>query len=189
MGRIVFGMIATLLLIGMLTFAFNINPVKAGMDGFTPQVTVSPEHPSTEDNVSVTVIFTFYTSPPYVEEFGSLTHVSNTFSTNTTIYVPYPGEIVTDHVSTRVTVYSLGKLSEGSYQFQVYVTQMHYNSTCYLAASAFFNVTLAVNPVGGYSFATEGYSTVEPPTFYLALIAILAVSITAIKRKTSRKTK
>jgi hypothetical protein len=44
-------------------------------------------------------------------------------------------------------------------------------------------------PVGGYSFSIEEYSTVKPLTPYLALVAILTVAFTAIKRKTTRKTK
>jgi len=190
MRRIVSGIMFALLLIGMLTPVFNIRPVRAETEGFTPEVTVFPEHPSTEDSVNVTVSFTFYTLPPYVEEFGPLTQVGNAFSIkNVTIYVPAPWEIVCALVHTSENNYSLGKLSEGVYQVQAYVYQVHYNLAYYLAASVSFNVTLPSKPVGGYSLATEGYPTIQPLTFYLTLIVILTASFTAIKRKTSRKTK
>lgn len=44
-------------------------------------------------------------------------------------------------------------------------------------------------PVGGYSISTEGYPTAKSLTHYLALIAILTIGFTAVKRKTTRKTK
>ena len=44
-------------------------------------------------------------------------------------------------------------------------------------------------PVGGYSFLIEGYTTAKPLTPYLALIAILAMGFTTIRRKAMRKTK
>jgi hypothetical protein len=46
-----------------------------------------------------------------------------------------------------------------------------------------------LHPVGGYSFQIEGYIPTQPITPYLALIAILAICFTAIRRKTTRKTK
>lgn len=50
-------------------------------------------------------------------------------------------------------------------------------------------ITVATIPVGGYSFPIEGYTTAKPLTHYLALIAILTVSFTAIKLHTKRRTK
>jgi hypothetical protein len=44
-------------------------------------------------------------------------------------------------------------------------------------------------PVGGYSFPTKEFVPTLPLTPYLALIAILTISFTAVKRKIGRKTK
>jgi hypothetical protein len=42
-------------------------------------------------------------------------------------------------------------------------------------------------PVGGYSFPIEGYTTTKPLTTYLALIGILVVGFTVVKRKMLKK--
>jgi parallel beta-helix repeat protein len=47
----------------------------------------------------------------------------------------------------------------------------------------------APKPVGGISFAMEGFAPIQPFTQYLGLVAILAIGFTAFKRKTARKTK
>lgn len=44
-------------------------------------------------------------------------------------------------------------------------------------------------PVGGYSFQIEGYTTANPLTPYITLIAILTIGFITIRRKTTRKTK
>jgi hypothetical protein len=44
-------------------------------------------------------------------------------------------------------------------------------------------------PVGGYSFQIEGYTKAQPITPYLALIAIITIGYTTIRRKATRKTK
>jgi parallel beta-helix repeat protein len=44
-------------------------------------------------------------------------------------------------------------------------------------------------PVGGYSFQIEGYTTTQPITPYLTLIAILTIGFTTIRRKTKKKNK
>jgi hypothetical protein len=42
-------------------------------------------------------------------------------------------------------------------------------------------------PVGGFSFQTKGYITAQPVTLYLALTAILATCLIAIRRKTRKR--
>ena len=48
-------------------------------------------------------------------------------------------------------------------------------------------VTVISVPVGGYSYPIKGYTTDKPLTLYLALVAILTVSLTMIKRKKHRR--
>jgi len=50
-------------------------------------------------------------------------------------------------------------------------------------------ITVISIPVGGYSLPIEAHATEKPLSPYLALIAILAIGFTAIKRKTTRKTR
>jgi len=57
------------------------------------------------------------------------------------------------------------------------------------AQSETARITVATVPVGGYSIPIQGPATVKPITPYLILTAILTIAFTAIKRKTTRKTK
>jgi len=50
-------------------------------------------------------------------------------------------------------------------------------------------VTIKPTPVGGYSLPIKGYTTQKPLTLYLALVAILTLVFSVIKRKASNKTK
>jgi len=50
-------------------------------------------------------------------------------------------------------------------------------------------VTVVFTPFGGYSFPIKEYTVEKPSTLYLALMAILTVSFTMIKRKTHKRTK
>jgi hypothetical protein len=60
---------------------------------------------------------------------------------------------------------------------------------CNHTLKAVFSPIPLPKPVGGYSFQIEGYTTAQPITPYLALIAILTIGFTTIRRKTKRKTK
>jgi len=57
------------------------------------------------------------------------------------------------------------------------------------SGSTTHEVTIVSVPVGGYSFPVEGYTTEEPLTLYLSLIAMLTVTFTMVKRKTHEGTK
>jgi len=50
-------------------------------------------------------------------------------------------------------------------------------------------VNITEPPVGGYSLPIKAYTTEKPLTLYLALVAILTLVFTVIKRKASKKTK
>jgi hypothetical protein len=50
-------------------------------------------------------------------------------------------------------------------------------------------VNITEPPVGGYSLPIKGYTTQKPLTLYLALVAILTLVFSVIKRKASNKTK
>jgi len=137
--EIVSASLLALLLISMLTLAVCIRPVKAGMH--FPEVILSPESPFTIDNINVTVSFPFSTMPPAVEEFGSLIQVDNTFSIDVSIYVPAPDEYVLMVVHDDRNTYNLGQLPEGAYEFEVYVTYVHYlEGLHYLAGKISFMV-------------------------------------------------
>jgi hypothetical protein len=63
------------------------------------------------------------------------------------------------------------------------------SGTMTLVVSATARIVVTSVPVGGYSFSVEGYATAKPLTPYLALIAILTIGFTVIRRKTPRKTR
>ena len=75
--------------------------------------------------------------------------------------------------------------TSGIYYVYLKVTDSKSN----MAQSETARITVATVPVGGYSFPIGGYTTAKPITPYLALIAILTIGFTAIKRKTQRRTK
>ena len=168
--KAVSGIMLTLLLIGMLTLTFNVQPVTATgticfrTDGsvdypttpippqqpidiaeyFEPHVSVMPGFPTTEDEVNVEVSFFFATLPPNVMEFGPLVRTDNTFSIDVTIYVPAPWEGVYMVIHWDNHTCPLGRLSAGTYQFDVYVLYVHYmEGTYYLAKSISFDATMA----------------------------------------------
>jgi len=164
------GIMLTLLVASMLTLAFNIQSVRASgtvyvrADGsvdpptapippqqpidmveyFEPHVSVMPGFPTTENEVNVEVSFFFATLPPYVIEFGPLVRTDNTFSIDVTIYVPAPWEHVYMVIHWDNDTCPLGRLSAGTYQFDVYVLYVHYmEGTYYLAKNLSFDVTMA----------------------------------------------
>jgi len=186
------GIMLTLMLMGISTLVFYIQPVKGEMSN--PEVAVFPEHPTTDDFVNVSVSFWFSSDPPGVREFGPLVQVGNTFSVNVTVWVPAPGEVVFWIVHTDYNTYGLGKLSGGVYQFQVYVYYQHYaEGTYYLAKSISFTVTPP--PVGGKAtpinkVTTKPMNNLELLAPYTGLTILLAVAVVTVgyvkKREKSR---
>jgi hypothetical protein len=112
-----------------------------------------------------------------VSDWGTLSIVGYNISVNAKIWF-WTGTTL-PVVITKSYTYDLGYLSTGEYIFIFNVWESPIKSIKFTVAK----------PVGGYSFATEGYTPVQPLTFYLALTVILTASFTAIKRKTQRRTK
>jgi hypothetical protein len=54
--------------------------------------------------------------------------------------------------------------------------------------STSYRVTVAAVPVGGYSLTIRTPTTANPSMFYVALVALLSIGFTAVKRNTRRKT-
>ena len=75
--------------------------------------------------------------------------------------------------------------TSGIYYVYLKVTDYWGNTT--QSETAFITV-LAV-PVGGYSFSIKGYTTTNALTAYLGITVILAIGLTAIKRKRTKKAK
>lgn len=81
--------------------------------------------------------------------------------------------------------WTLSPATSGIYYVYLKVTDTKDNTI----QSETARITVVAVPVGGYSFQTGGYTTVKLLTAYLTLVAILAISFTAIRRKTPVKTK
>ena len=114
------------LLVLVLILSFATIPTTRSSPLIFVEITVSPENPTIDDYIYVTVTFTITTCPPYVEEFGEVTQSGNVFSTITKVYIPSPDEMVTQIVHEESYTYHLGRLSEGSYRFEVYVYQLNW---------------------------------------------------------------
>lgn len=140
-------LVLALLLMGMLPLAFNIQPVRAWWD---LEVKVMPERLGLNDLVNVTVSFTFPNIPPYVEEFGPLNRVGNTFFVNVTVYLPGPWDIIYFLQHTEEYVYHLGNLCAGQYKFEVYVERINnmvgYQLERTVEFAVFTTATVDINP-------------------------------------------
>jgi hypothetical protein len=118
------GMMAALLLAGMLTLAFNIQAVEA-YEYYNFKITVTPESPTTLDEINVTVSFDL-ASISMQATFGSISQVGNEFSVYIIIYVPeccLPALLHVEHT------YSLGKLPAGSYSFTATMYDNQYSES------------------------------------------------------------
>lgn len=107
----------------------------------SPDVTLTPDAPTTADNISITVSYFFSSWPPFAEDFGPAVAVENTFSVNVTVFFPAPTDVVLFIVHTDSYTYNLGNLSVGQYEFQVYINRTHYMEGYYLGETVDFNVT------------------------------------------------
>jgi hypothetical protein len=75
--------------------------------------------------------------------------------------------------------------SSGIYYVYLKVTDAKANNV----QSDTARITVAAVPVGGYSIQIQAPATAKPLTPYIILTAILTTALTAIKRKTTKKTK
>jgi len=98
--------------------AFRIQPVKAQQWYYNFEITVSPESPTTLDEINVTVGFEISNMNENVT-FGSVSQTGNGFSVDIDIYVPL---ILLPTIIYVTQTYSLGKLPAGSYNFTAAVT-------------------------------------------------------------------
>jgi len=102
------GTMLTLLIIGMLTFAFNTQAVNAP-NTTSNSLKVIPEYPFPWDEVNVTVSFTTATLDAYVD-FGDTIQEGNTF--HVYIIIEEGGYY---YIATHTRTYNLGELPVGSY--------------------------------------------------------------------------
>lgn len=173
-----------LLILSMLT-SFNVMPAKA-FYYYNFTVTVAPESPTTHDEVNVIVCFET-ASISYITNFSELSQSGNDFSIIISIYIP---EIILPVLGWEAETYHLGKLPADLYSFNVDV-QVWESETGFLLESNSYDKTFTVTstPIGGYSSLIRGNTTETPLSLYSAIVAILTVSLTMIKRKTRRSTK
>lgn len=114
-----------LLLVGMLTLAFNIQAVEA-YEYYNFKITVTPEFPTTLDENNVTVSFDLANINDQVT-FVSVSQVGNEFSVDIYIYVQ---EIFLPTIRHVEHTYNLGKLPLGAYSFTATVNQLdQYNKS------------------------------------------------------------
>lgn len=109
----------TLLLVGMLTAAFTIQPITSEVAPLGLYVNIEPEHPTVHDQVNVTVIVPDVPSISYGIDFGPLIRVDDEFSVDINISVPWI--LLWVYVGNVTHTYELGNLSEGSYDFSATV--------------------------------------------------------------------
>ena len=166
--KVVSGMMLTLLLIGMLTLAFNIGLVEAETYYYNFNITVTPEFPSTLDEINMTVSFAT-ASISYEVTFGPVSQVSNEFSVDIDIYVP---EGVFWALGYASHTYSLGKLPAGSYSFVATVRVSGYGYGVYEHRKSF-----AVSPV-----------VPEFPSFLILPLFMIATLLAAIVYRRKRTT-
>ena len=115
--KTVSGMLLSLLIIAMFGLAFSVRPVEADIYYYGFTITVTPESPTPDDRVYVTVSFET-ASISYIVEFSPLSQVGNEFSVDININVPAN---VLPMIGYEEETYYLGKLSEGSYSFNANV--------------------------------------------------------------------
>jgi len=111
-SKAVSGLILTLLLISIFTLAFNIQQAEAAYY-YSFEITVTPEFPTTLDEVQVTISFD-KGSISYQVTFGPVSQIGNEFFVEIDIYVPEISYPTMEHVD---YTYTLGKLPAGSYSF------------------------------------------------------------------------
>lgn len=104
-----------MLLVSMLTAAFNIQPIASQPSPLGLDVKIEPEHPTERDQVNVTVIIPDVPSISYGINFSTLIRVDNEFSVDINVSVPWI--VLWVYVGNVTHTYDLGKLSEGSYNF------------------------------------------------------------------------
>ena len=141
-------------------------------------VRVIPEQPTELDEVKVAVNFLFYTSPPYVVDFGDAHKDGNTFAVNVTVHVPAKDEFVLEVVHNESNVYRLGRLEAGEYTFKVYVQTVHGSSEYWLEREVRFTVS---------SSDDEAIHAVELPNISYVLVLLALTSVATVLLKVSKR--
>lgn len=186
-SKAVFGTLLAMLLVGMVTVAFSIQLARAS-DGFV--VIISPEHPTTRDEVNVTTILLNIPSISIGIEFGPLVRVGNEFSVDINETVPLIQlDVYVGNVS---HTYELMRLSEGSYNFTVtlHVWQEMPMGT-WVEHESLYRESFVVlmpqtpPPVGGITVPTNKVQRLTPLTSLAVTVAIAAsfVGIRRIKKR------
>jgi len=111
--------VAPLALLVMIV-AIGSAPVFAAEDRFGCHIMISPQNPTSADDVDVSVGFLLRTSPPFVEEFSPVVANGSVFSIITTLVVPIADDAILQIIHMDNKTYHLGKLEPGNYSFEVY---------------------------------------------------------------------
>jgi hypothetical protein len=108
--------------LALLALVMAIGPasVFAAEDRFGCRIMISPQNPTSTDDIDVSVSFLLRTSPPYVAEFGPVVVNGSVFSVTATLMVPRADEAVLQIIHLDNNTYRLGKLEPGNYSFEVY---------------------------------------------------------------------
>jgi hypothetical protein len=108
--------------LALLVLVATIGPasVFAAEDRFGCHIMISPQNPSSADDVDVSVSFLLRTSPPFVAEFSPVVANGSVFSITATLVVPRADDAVLQIVHMDNNTCHLGKLEPGNYSFEVY---------------------------------------------------------------------
>lgn len=137
-------LLLTAIFINLLTLTmFNVGLVKADTFYYNFKITVTPESPTTYDEVNVTVSFET-ASFSYVVIFSPLLQVDNDFFVTVNIYVPDVVVFVIGYVE---ETYPLGKLSEGTYTFNVNVQVWDYETGALLEQASYGKSFTIISPI------------------------------------------
>lgn len=148
-----------------------------------------------DNNHTLKAVFTYLPPPPSLSASISplsasiLVGQSVTFtSTVSGGYTPYTYQWYLNSApvsSATSNTWTFTPTTGGIYYVYLKVTDGEGNT----AQSDAARITVATVPVGGYSIPIQGQATAKPLAPYLILTAIISIAFTAIKRKTTRKTK
>lgn len=122
--RLVFRIMLTILLMNVLVLTIKVLPLKAESYYYNFKITVTPESPTTSDEITVTVSLDIANINQNVT-FGQVSQVGNEFLVDVDIHVP---QIVLPMIRYVNHTYNLGKLPAGSYSFKAVVTVSGYGS-------------------------------------------------------------
>jgi hypothetical protein len=148
-----------------------------------------------DNNHTLKAVFTYSPPPPSllasINPLSASILVGQSVTFTSTVsggYIPYAYQWYLDSApvsGAASNTWTFTPTTSGIYYVYLKITDAKGNTTQSQAA----RIAVATVPVGGYSISIQGQATAKPLIPYLILTAILSIAFTAIKRKTTRKTK